>query len=132
MRDRPDRRPPFAFVSHQFIKEVNFALGQRQIRRCVWISRLSIVSQKILQLRMQNTDIRLTSRSAVRSCDSSALQPDFKILWNVSIFHRIAYQFTFSIASLRDCTSKVGDQFPFNLVPILWLTSLFSVNHRQS
>jgi hypothetical protein len=42
--------------------------------------RLIIVIQKILQLRMQKTAIRLTSRSAVRSLDSSALQPDFKIL----------------------------------------------------
>ena len=31
------------------------------------------------------------SRSAVRSFASSALQPDFKILWKVSIFHLCAY-----------------------------------------
>jgi hypothetical protein len=29
---------------------------------------------------MQKTEIRFTSRSAVRSLDASALQPDFKIL----------------------------------------------------
>jgi hypothetical protein len=29
---------------------------------------------------MQNTEIRLTKRSEVRSFDSSALQPDFKTL----------------------------------------------------
>jgi hypothetical protein len=49
--------------------------------------RLSIVIQKIRQLRMQKTEIRFTSRSAVRSLDSSALQTDLRILWKVSIFH---------------------------------------------
>lgn len=62
------------------------------------VERLSIVIQKIRQLRMQKTEIRFTSRSAVRSLDASALQPDFNILWNVSIFQRIAYQLSFSMA----------------------------------
>jgi hypothetical protein len=44
------------------------------------LARFSIVIQKIRQLRMQKTAIKFTSRSAVRSLDSSALQPDFKIL----------------------------------------------------
>src|SRR6266853_2098553 len=43
-------------------------------------ARFIIVSQKILQLRMQKTAIKLVSRWAVRSRDSSALQPDFRIL----------------------------------------------------
>ena len=42
--------------------------------------RLIIVIQKIRQARMQKEEIRLTNRSAVRSFDSSALQPDFRIL----------------------------------------------------
>ena len=54
--------------------------------------RFSIVIQKIRQLRIQNTAMRLASRSAVRSFEASALQPDFRILWKVSIFHRMAYQ----------------------------------------
>jgi hypothetical protein len=54
-------------------------------------SRFIIVIQKILQLKMQKIEIKFTSRSAVRSFDDSALHPDFKILWNVSIFHRMAY-----------------------------------------
>jgi Antitoxin-like ribbon-helix-helix len=41
-----------------------------------------MVIQKIRQLMMQRVAIRFTSRSAVRSLDSSALQPDFKILWS--------------------------------------------------
>jgi hypothetical protein len=52
------------------------------VRRWVWcdLVRLIIVIQKTRQLRMQRTAIRLTSRSAVRSFDSSALQQDFRIL----------------------------------------------------
>src|ERR1700737_2933902 len=64
--------------------------------------RFIMVIQKTRQLRMQNTEIKLTSRSAVLSFDSSALQPDFKILWNTSIFHRMAYHSSFSIAFLRE------------------------------
>lgn len=65
-----------------------------------------MVSQKIRQLMMQKTEIRLASLSAVRSRDSSALHPDFRILWKVAIFQRIAYQLSFSIASRRDATDK--------------------------
>ena len=68
--------------------------------------RLIMVSEKILQLNTQKTDIRLTSRSAVRSFDSSALQPDFTILWNNSIFQRNAYHWIFSIASAGDSTLR--------------------------
>jgi hypothetical protein len=50
-----------------------------------------MVIQKILQLTMQRIAMRFASRSAVRSFASSALQPDFKILWKVSIFHLCAY-----------------------------------------
>jgi hypothetical protein len=38
---------------------------------------LSIVIQKMRQLRMQNSEMRFANRSAVRNLDSSALQPDF-------------------------------------------------------
>src|SRR5438874_10678004 len=44
------------------------------------------------QLTMQKIDIRFTSRSAVRSLDSSALQPDLRILWNSSIFQRCGWR----------------------------------------
>lgn len=44
------------------------------------VERLSIVDQKIRQLKMQNAANRLTNRSAVRSFDRSAWQPDFRIL----------------------------------------------------
>jgi hypothetical protein len=44
------------------------------------LDRFSMVIQKIRQLRMQKTAIKFTSRSAVRSFDSSALHPDFRIL----------------------------------------------------
>ena len=43
------------------------------------VERFSMVIQKMRQLRIQKTAIRLTRRSAVRSFDSSALQPDFTI-----------------------------------------------------
>jgi hypothetical protein len=68
--------------------------------------RLTMVIQKILQPIIQKVAIKFTKRSAVRSFDSSALQPDFIILWNVSIFQRSAYQFSFSIASTRVRTGK--------------------------
>ena len=73
--------------------------------------RLSSVSQKTRHERMQKMAIRFVSRLAVRSCDSSALQPDFRILWNVSIFQRIAYQSIFSIASRREFTGRSVSSF---------------------
>lgn len=54
-------------------------------------ARLIIVSQKIRQPRIQNVARRLTKRSAVRSLERSAWQPDFRILWKVSIFQRNVY-----------------------------------------
>src|SRR6267154_817117 len=64
--------------------------------------RLSIVIQKTPQLRMQKSEIRLVRRWAVLSFDSSALQPDLRILWNTSIFHLKAYHSSFSMASARE------------------------------
>jgi hypothetical protein len=61
-----------------------------------------MVIQKMRQLTMQKIDIRFTSRSALRSLESSALQPDLRILWNSSIFQRIAYHCIFSTASFSD------------------------------
>jgi hypothetical protein len=75
------------------------------------MERLAIVIQKTRQLRMQKIATRLTIRSAVLSRTSSALKPDFKILWKVSIFQRIAYQSSFSIASLRDRTGRSVTSF---------------------
>jgi hypothetical protein len=70
------------------------------------VTRFIIVNQKTRQLRIQKTDIRLTRRSAVLSFDSSARQPDFSILWNVSIFHLMAYQSSFSTTSWVDWIGK--------------------------
>src|SRR5205807_7593059 len=77
-----------------------------RVGEAVGATRFIIVIQKMCQLRMQNTAIRLTILSAARSLEASALQPDFRILWNVSIFQRIAYQASFSNASLRDRTER--------------------------
>ena len=68
--------------------------------------RLSIVNQRTRQLMMQKTAMRFASRSAVRSFDSSALQPDLRILWKTSIFQRMAYQSIFSIAAARVRTGR--------------------------
>ena len=54
-------------------------------------TRWIIVIQKARQLRMQNTATNRVRRSVVRSLDSSARQPDLRILWKVSIFQRKAY-----------------------------------------
>jgi transposase-like protein len=58
-------------------------------------ARADMVSQKIRQLTTATKAKNLTSRSAVRRRTSSALQPDFMILWKVSIFQRIAYHWSF-------------------------------------
>src|SRR3954471_21269184 len=55
---------------------------------------------------MQKTAISFTKRSAVLSRLSSARQPDFRILWNTSIFQRRAYQRSFSTAAPCDRTGK--------------------------
>jgi hypothetical protein len=72
---------------------------------------LIIVVQKMRQLRMQNTAISLVSRSAVRSRAASTRQPDFRILWNSSIFRRWAYQCSFSTASSGEVTARSVTSF---------------------
>ena len=67
---------------------------------------MSIVIQKIRQLRMQKTAISFARRSAVLSRASSALQPDFRILWNTSIFHHRAYQRSLSTAARFAVTGR--------------------------
>ena len=69
--------------------------------------RFGIVSQNMRQLKMQNKARRLTSRSAVRSLDRSAWQPDFRILWKTSIFLRHAYHSSFSMASAREWIGRL-------------------------
>ena len=92
--------------------------------------RLSIVNQKTRQLMMQKTAMRLASRSAVRSLDSSALQPDLRILWKTSIFQRMAYQSIFSIAASR-AHRQVRDQFPIDLLAALGRSAFAGVDDRQ-
>ena len=60
---------------------------------------------------MQRTAISLARRSAVRSRASSALQPDFRTLWNTSIFHLKAYQRSFSTAARFEVTGKSVSSF---------------------
>lgn len=64
--------------------------------------RFSIVIQKTHQRSRQKIAMKLTSRSALRNFPSSALQPDFNILWKISIFQRSADDFNFSTASVPD------------------------------
>lgn len=92
--------------------------------------RLSIVIQKTRQLRMQKSEIRLVRRWAVLSFDSSALQPDLRILWNTSIFHLKPYHSSFSIASART-NRQVGDQLPIDLLSAFRRPALFGMDHRQ-
>ncbi len=58
------------------------------------------------QATTQQVAMRLTKRAAVRSRDSSTRQPDFRILWNSSIFQRSAYHYSFSIASSHERTGR--------------------------
>src|SRR6516165_6433837 len=48
----------------------------------------------------------LIERGVDPAVPSSALQPDFRILWKTSIFHRIAYHSSLSMASRRDWTGS--------------------------
>ena len=64
--------------------------------------RLIIVSQKMRQPSMHRMEKKLTSRSAVRGFDASALQPDFRILWKVSIFQRWLPADLFQSIAARD------------------------------
>ena len=75
----------------------------------VGTTRFIMVIQKMRQLRTQNTAIRFTIRCAVRSFDASALQPDFRTLWNVSTFHRTAYQEIFPIAVYEEVVRRFGE-----------------------
>ena len=76
-----------------------------------WLSRPIIVIQKILQAKILEIEINRQSPSAVRSFDSSILQPDLRILKNTSIFHRRAYHSSFSIAAAREFTGKLVINF---------------------
>jgi hypothetical protein len=73
-----------------------------------------MVIQNVRQLRMQKTAIGFVSRSAVRSRDSSALQPEFQNLVEGLDLpaHRIPVEF---LACLGTGTHRqVGDQVPFD------------------
>jgi hypothetical protein len=65
-------------------------------------ARFSIVIQNTRHPKMQNTAIRFAKRYVMRSFESLALQPEFRILWNVSICQCIAYQLSFCSASSRE------------------------------
>lgn len=73
--------------------------------------RLIIVIQNTRQLRMQNTAISFTRRSAVLSRAASTRQPDFRTLWKTTIFQRSAYQCSFSIAASQVKTGKSVTSF---------------------
>jgi hypothetical protein len=75
--------------------------------------------------------------SDVLNLDSSALHPDFKTLWNVSIFQRIAYHSIFSIASDSDLTGKLVNSFQKILslpsgtdVSVAWITVKSCAGYR--
>jgi hypothetical protein len=51
----------------------------------------------------------IQKRHSQRRCDSSALEPDFGILWNVSIFHRIPAYFLNGV--VKDCTARSVTNF---------------------
>ena len=73
--------------------------------------RFSIVSHSTRHATMHIIAIRFASLAAVRSRESSARHPDFITLWNISIFHRSAYQSNFSIASALHATGRLVTSF---------------------
>src|SRR5262249_60028739 len=70
-----------------------------------------IVNQTARQPTMHRIANKLVNRSAVRSFDCSARQPDLSTLWNVSIFQRIEYQPSFSTALARFSTGRSVSNF---------------------
>ena len=65
-----------------------------------------IVRKKMRQLTTAMRARNFASRSEVSSLVSSARQPDFMTLWNVSIFQRRAYQPSFSTAAAKSATGR--------------------------
>jgi hypothetical protein len=88
------------------VQQLNLGFGQSDPR---W--RVGSGAVEHSHLTMQKTEIRFVRRSAVLNFDSSALQPDLRILWNTSIFHRKAYYSNFSMAFLREFTGRSVKSF---------------------
>ena len=98
---------PFSWMSMSSRRVSRLVLASSG--EAVGTTRFIMVIQKMRQLRTQNTAIRFTIRCAVRSFDASALQPDFRTLWNVSTFHRTAYQEIFPIAVYEEVVRRFGE-----------------------
>lgn len=69
---------PFT-VLYQLIEECDFRVHQCQFRFNTRASPIKHCQGSTRQLMMQKTEIKLTSRSAVRRSESSTLHPDFRI-----------------------------------------------------
>jgi hypothetical protein len=84
-RERSSSGRLSVFILHEVIQQTDLGPVNARSGGAVGADRLSIVIQKTRQLRMQNTAIKLASRWAVLSLDSSALQPDLSIY--LSAYH---------------------------------------------
>src|SRR4051812_11135420 len=90
-----------------------------------------MVSQKMRQASRQKTDSNFISRSAVRSQEASARQPDLRILWKTSIFQRNAYHTNFSIASARERTGRSVINFRSIFSRSVGVPRSSRIEHRQ-
>lgn len=90
-----------------------------------------MVIQNTRQVRMQKTAMSFTRRSAVRSCTSSALQPDFRILWKVSIFPAHGVPVELRDGVVMGMHGQIGDQLPVDPWPMLWFLTLLGVQHHE-
>lgn len=70
-------------------------------------ARADMVIQKMRQLTTVMRASSFTSRSAVCNLASSARQPDFMTLWNISTFQRKAYQSSLSTAAARSSIGRL-------------------------
>jgi len=97
------------------VEQGDLAIGQRQpgMRR-----RRSIEHGEPQDAPAENAEDRHQIGEALGGAQLrvSALQPDFRILWEHSIFHRMAYQLIFSMASAR-CEPEDRDELPFDRLP---------------
>src|SRR6266478_6266757 len=91
---------------HEPIEHGDFSRGQREVRRCLWGRPIEHRHPEDPPAQDAEDRDQIGRRWAVLSFDSSALQPDLRILWNTSIFHRKAYHLSFSMASARETTGR--------------------------
>ena len=110
-------------------KRISFLVSAR-VGGTFGAARLSIVNQKMRQLTMQKTDIRFTSRSAVRSFEFRLCIPTRGFVEHFDLPAQcIPLELLHSV--LERSNREIGDQLPDDLLPVLGLATFSRMDHRQ-